>query len=131
MHRTAIAGASGYSRLEPLRIAPAGVLFAAGTNVAESALPRGLRSSEGAGLAARSTHRNWVQRGVGREFEAVSEQVKERVELARRCAWCERVFVNDEWIRGRRADDEAVQPAATHTICDECTDRLRQDGVSI
>jgi len=51
--------------------------------------------------------------------------------MARRCAWCERVFVNGRWIRGRRAEDGVVQPAATHTICEPCVEDLRRKGLSV
>jgi RNase P subunit RPR2 len=51
--------------------------------------------------------------------------------MARRCAWCKRVFVNGTWIRGRREEDEVAHPAATHTICEDCANRLRQTGLSV
>ena len=61
----------------------------------------------------------------------VSQQPAERGMMARRCAWCRRVFVNGRWIRGRRVEDEVPHPAATHTICEDCVDRLRQGGLSV
>ena len=61
----------------------------------------------------------------------LSPQPEERGNMARRCAWCERVFVNGRWIRGRRAEDGVVQPAATHTICEACVGDLRRKGLSV
>jgi hypothetical protein len=51
--------------------------------------------------------------------------------MARRCAWCLRFGVNGEWIQGRRVDDEAVLPAALHTICEDCVEALRRKGLSV
>jgi hypothetical protein len=61
----------------------------------------------------------------------MSEQVKERVALARRCAWCLRFLIHGRWIAGRRADDAGVAPIASHTICDDCLAQLRRDGLSV
>lgn len=61
----------------------------------------------------------------------MAQQLEERVELARRCAWCLRFLVNGEWIPGRRDHDEAVLPAATHTICETCVEGLEESGLSV
>lgn len=61
----------------------------------------------------------------------MSQQPQERGEMARRCAWCERIFVNGEWIQGRREEDGVVHPASTHTICEDCMSELRRSGRSI
>ena len=60
----------------------------------------------------------------------VAQQVKERVSIARRCAWCLRFCVNGTWIPGRRAVDQASLNATTHTICEACVEKLRRDGLS-
>jgi hypothetical protein len=57
--------------------------------------------------------------------------LEERVELARRCAWCLRFCVHGSWIAGRRASDEAVLAATTHTICEDCIETLRRKGLSL
>jgi hypothetical protein len=41
-----------------------------------------------------------------------------------------RFWVNDAWITGRRAGDDAILDATTHTICADCTERLRRQGLS-
>lgn len=61
----------------------------------------------------------------------MAQQLEERVGLARRCAWCLRFHVHDEWIDGRRTHDELVLPAATHTICEDCVEQLRRQGLSV
>ena len=61
----------------------------------------------------------------------MAQQLEERVELARRCAWCLRFCVGGSWIAGRRASDEAVLDATTHTICEECVETLRRSGLSL
>ena len=55
-----------------------------------------------------------------------------RRELPRRCAWCERFCIQGEWRPGRREADSVLAHAAsmTHTICDECVERLRRQGQS-
>ena len=57
--------------------------------------------------------------------------MQERQIAARRCAWCLRFCVNGRWIRGRRAADEAVGDATTHTICEACLETLRRRGMSV
>jgi hypothetical protein len=57
--------------------------------------------------------------------------LNERTEIARRCAWCLRFCVNGSWIPGRRATDEAVVDATTHTICSDCVEQLRRNGLSV
>jgi hypothetical protein len=61
----------------------------------------------------------------------MAQRMEERVEMARRCAWCLRFCVNGTWIHGRRAADEAVLDATTHTICSDCVERLRRDGLTL
>ena len=61
----------------------------------------------------------------------MAQQIQERAQVARRCAWCLRFHVNDQWVQGRRSDDERVFPATTHTICDDCTAELRRQGLSV
>jgi hypothetical protein len=39
--------------------------------------------------------------------------------------------VNATWIKGRRASDDAVLSAATHTICEDCLETLRHKGLSV
>jgi hypothetical protein len=39
--------------------------------------------------------------------------------------------VNGSWIPGRRATDEAVLDATTHTICGDCVEQLRRKGLSV
>ena len=51
--------------------------------------------------------------------------------MARRCAWCLRFCVNGNWMPGRRASDEAVLDATTHTICEDCAETLRRRGLSL
>ena len=51
--------------------------------------------------------------------------------FARRCAWCLRFCVHGSWLSGRRASDEAVLGATTHTICEDCVADLRRQGLSI
>jgi len=58
-------------------------------------------------------------------------QVDERQEMARRCAWCMRFWVGDAWIPGRRAGDNAILDATTHTICEDCAEQLRHSGLSL
>lgn len=68
------------------------------------------------------------------EMEAgarVIQELERRSEVSRRCAWCLRFHVNGKWKAGRRADDGAALPATTHTICDECVERLRREGLSV
>jgi hypothetical protein len=55
-------------------------------------------------------------------------QRDDRLATTRRCAWCKRVLVQGEWVRGRRAGDDGpvgTHPAP-HTICDECSEALRR-----
>lgn len=56
-----------------------------------------------------------------------------REEIPRRCAWCERFRVAGAWIEGRRETDvvQAHGAKMTHTICDSCTQRLREHGTSV
>lgn len=61
----------------------------------------------------------------------MSEHLKERVALPRRCAWCLRFLIHGRWMPGRRVADEAVAPIATHTICDDCIAALREKGQSV
>jgi len=61
----------------------------------------------------------------------VAQRLEERIAIARRCAWCLRFCVNGEWIPGRRATDEAVVDATTHTICGDCVEQLRRKGLSV
>ena len=61
----------------------------------------------------------------------MAQRLEERVGLARRCAWCLRFYVHGTWIRGRRATDEAVLAATTHTVCEECVEQLRRSGLSV
>jgi hypothetical protein len=61
----------------------------------------------------------------------MAQRLEDRVTMARRCAWCLRFCVNGTWIAGRRASDQAMLDATTHTICTDCVDRLRRDGLSI
>jgi hypothetical protein len=63
--------------------------------------------------------------------EVVAQRLQERVELARRCAWCLRFCVHGTWIKGRRASDEAALSAATHTICEDCLETLRRKGLTV
>jgi hypothetical protein len=72
-----------------------------------------------------------VDFGADEDEELVSQQPEERGEMARRCAWCKRVFVRGKWIPGRRAEDAIVHAASTHTICDECVTELRRKGLSV
>ena len=53
-----------------------------------------------------------------------------RLEVTRCCAWCLRLWANGEWILGRRGTDGAEPAEATHTICDDCDQRVRLDGLS-
>lgn len=55
-----------------------------------------------------------------------------RRELPRRCAWCERFCVDGIWVAGRREQDSVLSHSAllTHTICEECVERLRREGQS-
>lgn len=62
---------------------------------------------------------------------SVAQRLEERSELARRCAWCLRFCVHGSWIVGRRANDEAVLAATTHTICEDCVEALRRNGLSL
>lgn len=57
--------------------------------------------------------------------------LEERVNTPRRCAWCLRFWAGEQWVDGRRAEDEAILPAATHTICEECIEDLRRKGLSL
>jgi len=61
----------------------------------------------------------------------MAQQLEARVEMARRCAWCLRFCVHGTWIPGRRATDEAVLAATTHTICADCVENLRREGLSL
>lgn len=61
----------------------------------------------------------------------MAQRLEERVTMARRCAWCLRFRVKGRWIAGRRATDQAMLDATTHTICKDCVDKLRRDGLSI
>jgi hypothetical protein len=61
----------------------------------------------------------------------VAQEIQERQVAARRCAWCLRFRVNGTWIHGRRADDEAMVDATTHTICEDCLEALRRRGMSL
>jgi hypothetical protein len=61
----------------------------------------------------------------------LSNSQEERVTTPRRCAWCLRFWAGETWVDGKRAEDEAVLPAATHTICDDCIEDLRRKGLSI
>ena len=58
-----------------------------------------------------------------------------RKQLPRRCAWCERFCIEGEWRQGRREVDSVLAHQAhgasmTHTICDDCVERLRTQGKS-
>lgn len=55
-----------------------------------------------------------------------------RKELPRRCAWCQRFCISGEWREGRREIDSVVAHGAsmTHTICEDCVERLRSQGMS-
>lgn len=55
-----------------------------------------------------------------------------REETPRRCAWCERFCVHGTWIEGRREADSVLAHATmmTHTICEDCVERLRKSGQS-
>ena len=59
------------------------------------------------------------------------QEVQERVAMARRCAWCLRFCIDGTWIPGRRADDDVMLAATTHTICEECVEKLRREGLSL
>jgi hypothetical protein len=51
--------------------------------------------------------------------------------MARRCAWCRRLFVHGKWIQGRRAEDDVPHASSTHTICEDCVEQLRRSGLSV
>lgn len=55
-----------------------------------------------------------------------------RRKLSRRCAWCERFCVDGAWVAGRRDADSVLAHGLTitHTICDDCVERLRREGQS-
>jgi hypothetical protein len=57
--------------------------------------------------------------------------LEKRLKVSRRCAWCLRFCVNGLWVPGRRADDGAALCATTHTICEDCIEGLRQQGLSV
>jgi hypothetical protein len=61
----------------------------------------------------------------------VTQHIQERQIVARRCAWCLRFCVNGTWIHGRRAADDAMGDATTHTICEGCLESLRRRGMSL
>lgn len=61
----------------------------------------------------------------------MAQEVEERIQIARRCAWCLRFCINGTWIAGRRATDEAMINSTTHTICEDCLERLRRKGLSV
>jgi hypothetical protein len=61
----------------------------------------------------------------------MAQHMRERAQIARRCAWCLRFNVNGQWVHGRRSEDERVLPATTHTICDDCVTKLRRQGLSV
>jgi hypothetical protein len=61
----------------------------------------------------------------------VIQQVDRRIQAPRRCAWCLRFLIHGQWKDGRRADDEATLPAMTHTICEDCIEQLRREGLSV
>lgn len=61
----------------------------------------------------------------------MAQHIQERQLVARRCAWCLRFRVNGTWIQGRRAADDAMADATTHTICEDCLESLRQRGMSV
>lgn len=56
-----------------------------------------------------------------------------RQEIPRRCAWCERFCVGGKWVHGRRETDvvQAHGSRMTHSICDDCTEKLRERGKSV
>jgi hypothetical protein len=58
---------------------------------------------------------------------------EQRQELPRRCAWCERVSVGGQWIAARREGDAVLAHATstTHTICEDCVEKLRRSGLSV
>jgi hypothetical protein len=54
-----------------------------------------------------------------------------RRELPRRCAWCERFCIHGRWVEGRREQDAVLAHSTlTHTICEDCVERLRREGRS-
>ena len=61
----------------------------------------------------------------------MAQQLHERAAIARRCAWCLRFCVNGAWISGRRAADQAMLDATTHTICEDCVETLRRRGLTV
>ena len=63
--------------------------------------------------------------------DLLAQDIQERRMVARRCAWCLRFCVNGTWIHGRRAADDAMIDATTHTICEDCIQALRRRGMSV
>ena len=61
----------------------------------------------------------------------MAQRVQQRMVVSRRCAWCLRFCVNGVWIDGRRAADDAMLDATTHTICEDCLEALRRRGLSV
>jgi hypothetical protein len=57
--------------------------------------------------------------------------MRERAEMARRCAWCLRFCVDGTWLHGGGAGGAAVLDTATHTICEDCLEELRRQGLSV
>ena len=88
----------------------------------------------------------WLYRLLRERARDVVEQVKDTVarsqqlawlhgawagrRLARRCAWCGRYGVGETWL-----DPGQTPPIptsrTTHSICDDCTQALRDAGLSV
>ncbi|MBV8257712.1 MAG: hypothetical protein JO073_07830 [Actinobacteria bacterium] len=54
--------------------------------------------------------------------------------MLRRCAWCGRVTLGEEWVDGDEAERltsrRGTALPASHTICPDCTEQLVQEGKS-
>jgi hypothetical protein len=60
----------------------------------------------------------------------VSEKLREGM-LVGRCAWCSRYRLAGRWVVVERMPKSAVFTSATHTICDDCLQALRETGMSV
>lgn len=55
-----------------------------------------------------------------------------RGEMAARCAWCGRYRLGEQWIGEEDLPGFSERfPEASHTICPDCVERLRETGQSI
>jgi hypothetical protein len=66
-------------------------------------------------------------------LRAAVRRRRKEAQLARHCAWCGRVSLRGRWVHVERVPRVAATvllERVTHTICEDCADRLEATGHS-